>query len=164
MDDEFFRKWEWQNFILDFPEFRFESPDGDDRENRIWPKLTAWRNERLRRAEMEGFEQQAREFQEKAEAEVRVVAAQLMVFEQELSRRQAALDTSRADVEKERAGIEAARGELKSQLDQLNTAKTVLGGIDPAVLSQLTPRAENESLAAYRLRTGKTGKEEDTND
>ena len=151
----------WQLFILSHPEFRFENPDGDDREGRVYPHFLEWQRQALERAQKSGFEQVAREFSERAEAEVRAVAIQLMAFDEELRARQAALNTSRADVEKERAGIEAARGELKSQLAQLNDAKLALDGIDPALLQQLLPRGETETLAQFRLRTGRS-KPEDT--
>src|SRR5262245_58185052 len=100
----------WQLFVLCHAEYRNESPDGDDREGRIYTKYIEWQRRALERAQTHGFEEQVREFQEKAAAEVRVVVAQLAAFDEELRQRQAALDTSRADVEKERAGIEAARG------------------------------------------------------
>jgi hypothetical protein len=164
-DYDLARQFEWAAFIMDHPEFRFENPNGDDRENRVWPVMCEWRRQRMERAATFGFEEQIREFQERARQEVQGVVAQLTVFDTELREREIQLnkqsESSRADLEKERAQIEAQRGLLRAQLDQFNDAKTALGGIDPAVLQQLLPRGADETLAAYRLRTGKTGKDED---
>jgi predicted nucleic acid-binding Zn-ribbon protein len=155
MDDDF----EWQWFIRDHPEFAGEDPSEPDRENRVWPVMQQWREQRMAEVAQFGPEVMFERLHDQLQQEITSVALQLRAADEDLRQREASLhkqvENGNADLKAQADTLQAARAELRAEVDKVAAARQAFDSIDPELLVRMAPKQEGETELQFRLRTGK---------